>query len=137
MRETRMTRQHFELIASIINSLDLKPVNTDPHAVANIRLHIAHEFSRVMETSNQGFNREMFINACTVSDRKRADKRQVAAAMKAGGAPGDVPAFVPPDAPHTGPRDEKGKLTKRAFASAAKSADPTTWNEPADPQLGD
>lgn len=71
-----MTRRHFELIANVINALDLRSTDEGWSATCpnELRLHIAHDFARVMESTNQSFNREMFINACTASDRKRAEK---------------------------------------------------------------
>lgn len=74
MREPGMTRRHFELIAHVINALDLG-VHTNGTNEPALRLTIAHDFARVMEGVNQSFNREMFINACTQADRKRAEAR--------------------------------------------------------------
>lgn len=73
-RDPTLTRRHYELIAGIINALDLK-VAGSPNAPST-RLVIAHDFSRAFEDTSPGFNREMFINACTVSDRKRLAKAE-------------------------------------------------------------
>lgn len=70
-----MTRRHFELIAGVINALDLSKTGAATSVpTQELRLHIAHDFSRCLEASNVQFNREAFINACTQSDRARAEK---------------------------------------------------------------
>lgn len=75
MRDPTLNRRHFELIAGIINSLDLAKMGAATSAPTDeLRLHIAQEFSRALENSNQQFNRTMFMNACTESDRKRKVK---------------------------------------------------------------
>lgn len=70
-----MNRRHFELIAGVINALDLSTLcGGSPLGTSQARLIIAHDFARCLESANQSFSREAFINACTVADRKRAEK---------------------------------------------------------------
>lgn len=69
-REPTMTRKHFELIAGVINALDFKTHWDD---AAASRLWIAHDFARALgiHLTTSG---ALFLDACTVSDRKRAAK---------------------------------------------------------------
>lgn len=107
-RDATMTRKHFELIAHVINALDLKGVGAviPPDEV---RLRIAHDFSRCLEDVNMGFNREAFINACTQADRYRATHMaKRLASLKAG-------------KPFEGTEE---KLTKRAKAEGLSDFKP-------------
>lgn len=70
MRDQTFKRKQVELISRVINSLDFNGIAVTTGTIELIRLTVAKHFAARLP----GANKEMFIEACTLSDRKRAEK---------------------------------------------------------------
>ncbi len=65
MRSCKMTKMHFQLIADVIQGLEVP---------GNLRLEIAHNFAIALRRTNGSFIPQRFIEACQTEAEKQVEE---------------------------------------------------------------